>query len=56
MEGKRKRAATEGVKAWVDPEGWRPFIAGNGEGEKLMFGRVRNLNARVLWAAEVRKS
>jgi metallo-beta-lactamase class B len=27
LEGKRKRAATEGVKAWVDPEGYRRFIA-----------------------------
>lgn len=26
-EGKRKRAATEGIKAWVDPEGYRRFIA-----------------------------
>ena len=28
LEGKRKRAVTEGVKAWVDPEGYRRFIAG----------------------------
>ena len=27
LEGKRKLAATEGVKAWVDPEGYRRFIA-----------------------------
>jgi len=27
LEGKRKRAAAEGVKAWVDPEGYRQFIA-----------------------------
>ncbi|RDL52486.1 Metallo-beta-lactamase L1 type 3 [Ensifer sp. M14] len=27
MEEKRKRAATEGVKAWVDPEGYRRFVA-----------------------------
>jgi len=27
LEGKRRRAATEGVKAWVDPEGYRRFIA-----------------------------
>ncbi|MGC2778109.1 MAG: subclass B3 metallo-beta-lactamase [Bradyrhizobium sp.] len=27
LEGKRKRAETEGVKAWVDPEGYRRFIA-----------------------------
>jgi metallo-beta-lactamase class B len=27
LEGKRKRAATEGVKAWVDPEGYRRWIA-----------------------------
>lgn len=27
LEGKRKRAATEGVKAWIDPEGYRRFIA-----------------------------
>ena len=27
LEGKRKRVATEGVKAWVDPEGYRRFIA-----------------------------
>jgi metallo-beta-lactamase class B len=28
LEGKRKRAQTEGVKAWIDPEGYRRFIAG----------------------------
>jgi hypothetical protein len=28
LEGKRKRAATEGVYACVDPEGYRRFIAG----------------------------
>jgi metallo-beta-lactamase class B len=28
LEGKKKRAATEGVKAWIDPEGYRQFIAG----------------------------
>jgi metallo-beta-lactamase class B len=28
LEGKRKRAAAEGVKAWIDPEGYRRFIAG----------------------------
>lgn len=28
LEGKRQRAATEGVGAWVDPEGYRRFIAG----------------------------
>jgi metallo-beta-lactamase class B len=28
LEGKRKRAETEGVKAWTDPEGYRRFIAG----------------------------
>lgn len=27
LEGKRKLAATEGVNAWVDPEGYRRFIA-----------------------------
>ena len=27
LEGKRKRSETEGVKAWVDPEGYRRFIA-----------------------------
>ena len=27
LEGKRKRAATEHVKAWIDPEGYRRFIA-----------------------------
>ncbi|WP_183397665.1 subclass B3 metallo-beta-lactamase [Kaistia hirudinis] len=25
--GKRKRAETEGVKAWIDPEGYRRFVA-----------------------------
>jgi metallo-beta-lactamase class B len=25
---KRERAATEGVKAWIDPEGYRRFVAG----------------------------
>ena len=28
FEAKRKRALTEGVKAWIDPEGYRRFIAG----------------------------
>lgn len=28
LEGKRKRAETEGVKAWIDSEGYRRFIAG----------------------------
>jgi metallo-beta-lactamase class B len=28
MESKRRRAATEGVNAWVDPEGYRQFVAG----------------------------
>jgi metallo-beta-lactamase class B len=28
LEGKRKRAATQGIKAWIDPEGYRRFIAG----------------------------
>lgn len=27
FEGKRKRAETEGVNAWIDPEGYRRFIA-----------------------------
>ena len=27
MEAKRKRAANEGVSAWVDPEGYRQFVA-----------------------------
>jgi metallo-beta-lactamase class B len=27
LKGKRERAAIEGVKAWVDPEGYRRFIA-----------------------------
>jgi metallo-beta-lactamase class B len=27
LEGKRKRATTEQVKAWVDPEGYRRFVA-----------------------------
>lgn len=27
LEGKRTRARTEGVKAWIDPEGYRKFIA-----------------------------
>jgi metallo-beta-lactamase class B len=27
LEDKRKRAATEGVNAWVDPEGYRLFVA-----------------------------
>jgi metallo-beta-lactamase class B len=27
LEGKRARARTEGVKAWIDPEGYRRFIA-----------------------------
>ncbi len=28
LEGKRIRAETEGVNAWIDPEGYRQFIAG----------------------------
>ena len=28
LESKRQRAQTEGVKAWMDPEGYRRFIAG----------------------------
>lgn len=28
LEGKRKRAQTEGVNAWVDPEGYRRWVAG----------------------------
>ena len=28
LEGKRERAKTDGVKAWVDPEGYRRFIVG----------------------------
>ncbi|MCM3878550.1 MAG: subclass B3 metallo-beta-lactamase [Vicinamibacterales bacterium] len=27
LEGKRERAKTEGLKAWIDPEGYRRFIA-----------------------------
>jgi metallo-beta-lactamase class B len=27
LQGKRKRAETEGVKAWMDPEGYRRFVA-----------------------------
>tara|TARA_R110002051_G_scaffold87587_1_gene154289 strand:- start:724 stop:1671 length:948 start_codon:yes stop_codon:yes gene_type:complete len=28
FDGKRKRAETEGVSAWIDPDGYRRFIAG----------------------------
>lgn len=28
LDGKLKRAATEGIKAWIDPEGYRRFISG----------------------------
>jgi metallo-beta-lactamase class B len=28
LEGKRQRAETDGAKAWIDPEGYRRFIAG----------------------------
>jgi metallo-beta-lactamase class B len=28
LDGKRRRAATEGVKAWIDPEGYRRWVAG----------------------------
>jgi metallo-beta-lactamase class B len=31
FEGKRDRAATEGAKAWVDPEGYRLFVAAQRE-------------------------
>ena len=27
LEGKRERAKTEGIRAWIDPEGYRRFIA-----------------------------
>jgi metallo-beta-lactamase class B len=27
LEGKRRRAQVEGVKAWVDPEGYRRWVA-----------------------------
>ena len=32
LEGKRKRAETEGVKAWIDPEGYRRFVASKNNG------------------------
>lgn len=28
FEGKRKRAETEGIKAWIDPEGYRRWVSG----------------------------
>ena len=28
LAGKSERGETEGVKAWIDPEGYRRFIAG----------------------------
>jgi metallo-beta-lactamase class B len=28
LAGKRERAKTEGIRAWIDPEGYRKFIAG----------------------------
>jgi metallo-beta-lactamase class B len=28
LDGKRERAKTEGLRAWIDPEGYRRFIAG----------------------------
>ena len=28
LEGKRARAGSEGIAAWVDPEGYRRFVAG----------------------------
>lgn len=28
LDGKRERARTEGIDAWIDPEGYRRFIAG----------------------------
>ena len=28
LDGKRERAKTEGINAWVDPEGYRRFVAG----------------------------
>ena len=27
LESKRKRAQTEGVNAWIDPEGYRRFVS-----------------------------
>jgi hypothetical protein len=42
---KRVHAAMEGVQAWVDPEGYRSFLAA----EKVKFERSwrRRNNARV---------
>lgn len=28
LEGKRQRASAEGINAWIDPEGYRRFVAG----------------------------
>jgi metallo-beta-lactamase class B len=41
FDGKRKRAATQGVKAWVDSEGYRRFIAGKKSAfEALVNGEI----------------
>lgn len=46
MEGKRKQATTEGVKAWVDPEGYRRFIAGKkGAFEALVNEEMKTAEA-----------
>jgi metallo-beta-lactamase class B len=45
MEGKLKRVATEGVKAWVDPDGYRQFIAGKKRAfEDEVDGELRPAN------------
>jgi metallo-beta-lactamase class B len=43
LEGKRARAATEGVNAWVDPEGYREWIAS----KRLAFEKEVNVEMGV---------
>lgn len=43
LDGKRKRAATEGVDAWIDPEGYRRFVSG----KKRAFERQVDLEMGV---------
>src|SRR5262245_64914158 len=51
LESKRERAKTEGLKAWIDPEGYRRFIAGR----KRFRGSGRSGNGNQEGASEVKE-
>ncbi|MFC5271336.1 subclass B3 metallo-beta-lactamase [Adhaeribacter terreus] len=50
LENKKKRAATEEIKAWIDPEGYRRFIAGKRkafeEETALEMGRKKDVGGK----------